>query len=114
MTRFPDLSDNAAGDFVLNVFTDQPVYEPSLRFVVELEDGSGIRQIPIELLLPTDDAAGQERRLLLSRPNDTLWRSANRTREDSVTNDQQMLAVQRLNPQAFRAGNINDLNLGLC
>ena len=104
-----DLSDNAAGDFVLNVFTDQPVYEPSLRFVVELEDGSGIRQIPIELLLPTDDAAGQERRLLLSRPNDTLWRIANRTREDSVTNDQQMLAVQRLNPQAFRASNINGL-----
>ena len=28
-----DLSDNVAGDFVLNVFTDQPVYEPSLRFV---------------------------------------------------------------------------------
>ena len=47
-----DLSNNAAGDFILKVFTDQPVYEPSLRFVVDLEDGSGLRQIPIELLLP--------------------------------------------------------------
>ena len=26
-----------------------------------------------------------------------------------MTNDQQMLAVQRLNPQAFRASNINGL-----
>lgn len=104
-----DLSNNAAGDFILKVFTDQPVYEPSLRFVVDLEDGSGLRQIPIELLLPSEDATGQERRLLLSRPNDTLWRIANRTRDDLVTNDQQMLAVQRLNPQAFRASNINGL-----
>ena len=104
-----DLSNNAAGDFMLKVFTDQPVYEPSLRFVVDLEDGSGLRQIPIELLLPSEDATGQERRLLLSRPNDTLWRIANRTRDNLVTNDQQMLAVQRLNPQAFRASNINGL-----
>ena len=106
---FLDLRDNAAGEFVLGIFSNQPVYEPSLRFVVEVEDGTGLRQIPIELLLPTDDAAGQERRLLLSRPNDTLWRIANRTKDDSVTNDQQMLAVQRLNPQAFRASNINGL-----
>ena len=106
---FLDLRDNAAGEFVLGIFSNQPVYEPSLRFVVEVEDGTGLRQIPIELLLPTDDAAGQERRLLLSRPNDTLWRIAKRTRDDSVTNDQQMLAVQRLNPQAFRARNINGL-----
>lgn len=104
-----DLRDNAAGEFVLGIFSDQPVYEPSLRFVVEVEDGSGFRQMPIELLLPTDNAVGQARRLLLSRPNDTLWRIANRTRDDSVTNDQQMLAVQRLNPSAFKAGNINGL-----
>ena len=104
-----DLRDNAVGEFVLDIFSDQPVYEPSLRFIVEVEDGAGLRQIPIELLLPTEDSAGRERRLLLSRPNDTLWRIANRTRDDSVTNDQQMLAVQRLNPQAFRASNINGL-----
>ena len=104
-----DLRDNAVGEFVLGIFSDQPVYEPSLRFVVEVEDGTGHRQIPIELLLPTDDSAGQERRLLLTRPNDTLWRIANRTRDESVTNDQQMLALQRLNPQAFRASNINGL-----
>jgi FimV-like protein len=104
-----DLRDNAAGEFVLRIFSDQPVYEPSLRFVIEVEDGSGLRQMPIELLLPTDDAVGQKRRLLLSRPNDTLWRIANRTRGDSVTNNQQMLAVQRLNPDAFQSSNINGL-----
>ena len=104
-----DLRDNAAGEFVLRIFSDQPVYEPSLRFVVEVEDGAGLRQMPIELLLPTDNAVGQARQLLLSRPNDTLWRIANRTRDDSVTNDQQMLAVQRLNPSAFKASNINGL-----
>jgi FimV-like protein len=89
-----DLRDNAAGEFVLRIFSDQPVYEPSLRFVIEVEDGSGLRQMPIELLLPTDDAVGQKRRLLLSRPNDTLWRIANR---------------KRLNPDAFQSSNINGL-----
>ena len=103
------LRDNAAGESVLRIFSDQPVYEPSLRFVVDVEDGTGLRQMPIELLLPADDADGLQRRLLLSRPNDTLWRIANRTRDDAVTNDQQMLAVQRLNPNAFKASNINGL-----
>ena len=102
-----DLRDNAVGEFVISSVTSRSTN--SLRFIVEVEDGAGLRQIPIELLLPTEDSAGRERRLLLSRPNDTLWRIANRTRDDSVTNDQQMLAVQRLNPQAFRASNINGL-----
>ena len=91
-------------------FYDQPVYEPSLRFVVDLEDGSGLRQIPIELLLPQKMPPARAP-VVVESANDTLWRIANRTRDDLVTNDQQMLAVQRLNPQAFRASNINGPNL---
>ena len=56
---FLRLEQQCCGDFILKVFTDQPVYEPSLRFVVDLEDGSGLRQIPIELLLPSEMPPGK-------------------------------------------------------
>lgn len=103
------LSQGPSGELVLTIFSNQPINEPSLRFVVEVKIGSQTQLVPIELLLPTANALGQERRMMLTRPNDTLWRIANRTRQGVVTNSQQMLAVQRLNPSAFRADNINGL-----
>lgn len=96
-------------EFIVTMGSDLPIYEPSLRLVLELYDDNGLQLLPVEVLIPTNDALGNERRLLLSRPNDTLWRIANRTREDEVSNAQQMLAVQRLNPAAFRSSNINGL-----
>lgn len=103
------LSQGLSGELVLTIASDQPIYEPSLRFVVEVRDGVRSQLIPIELLVPTANALGGGRRMLLTRPNDTLWRIANRTRQGVVTNSQQMLAVQRLNPSSFRGNNINGL-----
>ena len=45
--------------------------------------------------------------------NDTLWNIAQRTRpSDRVSVQQNMLAIQRLNPEAFLRGNINLLKAG--
>lgn len=45
--------------------------------------------------------------------NDTLWSIAMQTRPDpSITPQQMMLAIQRLNPEAFIDGNINRLKAG--
>ena len=44
--------------------------------------------------------------------DDTLWRIASRSRPEGVTVEQQMLAIARLNPQAFIGGNVNLLMAG--
>ena len=45
--------------------------------------------------------------------DDTLWKIAQRARaSDSVTVQQNMLAIQRMNPEAFIGGNINLLKAG--
>lgn len=94
---------------VLQLTTSEPLYEPSLRVVVSLSDDDETRLLPLELLLPAPDALGFDRRAVLVYPDDTLWAIADRTRDRAVTNNQQMLAVQRLNPTAFLADNINGL-----
>ena len=94
---------------VLQLTTSEPLYEPSLRVVVSLTDDDETRLLPLELLLPAPDALGFDRRAVLVYPDDTLWAIADRTRDRAVTNNQQMLAVQRLNPTAFLADNINGL-----
>lgn len=101
--------DGGVSGPTLELFTVLPVYEPSLRLVLSISESFRSRLLPIELLLPTPDALGYEQRSVLVYPNDTLWRIANRTRDASVTNDQQMLAVKRLNPEAFLRDNINGL-----
>ena len=101
--------DGGVSGPTLELFTVLPVYEPSLRLVLSISDSFSSRLLPIELLLPTPDALGFEQRSVLVYPNDTLWRIANRTRDAAVTNDQQMLAVKRLNPEAFLRNNINGL-----
>jgi len=103
------LNDDMQGGQVLQLTTNKPIYEPSLRLVVSLTTDVGKYLLPLELLLPSPDALGLERRTTLVYPNDTLWRIADRTRAASVTNSQQMLAVQRLNPTAFVRDNINGL-----
>ncbi len=44
--------------------------------------------------------------------NDTLWRIATRSRAQGVSVEQQMLAIVRLNPDAFIGGNVNLLKAG--
>ena len=100
---------NSAENYLLDISTAGPLNEPSLRFVVAFTGGNETSLMPIEVLIPVLDAAGIQRPTLLSRPNETLWRIANRTRDDDITNAQQMLAVQQLNPESFRANNINGL-----
>ena len=50
---------------------------------------------------------------LMTTRDDTLWKIASRTLpSDRVSVNQQMLAIQRKNPQAFMRGNINLLKAG--
>ena len=100
---------NSAENYLLDISSVAPLYEPSLRFVVAFQGDGETSLMPIEVLIPVLDASGIERPTLLSRPNETLWRIANRTRDDDVTNAQQMLAVLQLNPNSFLASNINGL-----
>ena len=104
-----DLRMNSAENYLLDISSVGPLNEPSLRFVVAFKGGGETSLMPIEVLIPVLDAAGIQRPTLLSRPNETLWRIANRTKDDDITNAQQMLAVQQLNPESFRANNINGL-----
>ncbi len=48
----------------------------------------------------------------LVRRNDTLWRIASRVRPDGTSVQQTMLEIQRLNPDAFIGGNINQIKAG--
>jgi FimV-like protein len=103
------LGTDALRGQVLQLTTSEPLYEPSLRVVISLSGDDGARLLPLELLLPSPDVLGVDRRTVLVYPDDTLWRIANRTRDAAITNNQQMLAVQRLNPAAFVRNNINGL-----
>ena len=49
---------------------------------------------------------------ILTTRDDTLWKIANRTRAERVDVNQQMLAIQDLNPRAFLRNNINLLKAG--
>ena len=108
------LGTDALRGQVLQLTTSEPLYEPSLRVVISLSGDDGARLLPLELLLPSPDVLGVDRRTVLVYPDDTLWRIANRTRDAAITNNQQMLAVQRLNPAAFVRNNINGLKECRC
>ncbi len=103
------VTTNGSGAQVLQLNTDSPMYEPSVRMLVELTGPRSTRILPLELLLPVAGDPGRSQRQILVYPNDTLWRVANRTREAEVSNNQQMLAMQRLNADAFLFDNINGL-----
>ncbi len=62
----------------------------------------------------TFDRAGAiaEASQLFTTQDDTLWKIANRTRRGQVNVNQQMLAIQDLNPRAFIRNNINLLKAG--
>ena len=60
-----------------------------------------------------EDTVARDIEFEVTEPGDTLWKIASRVRPDtSVSMQQTMLALQRMNPEAFLHGNINLLQSG--
>ena len=123
---------NAAGDRVIQVSSTEPLTEPYMDFLVELEWPSGrmMRQYTLLLDLPdysgkaapaavkqTTAAAsnspsqftGPEHRVVVG---DTLWNVAKRLRPQGMTILQTMDALYSQNPKAFVNGNANNMKKG--
>ena len=126
---------DAAGDRVIQVSSTEPVTEPYMAFLVELEWPSGrmMREYTLLLDLPdysgraapaavqqsTADAVtspgsdsqftGPEHRVVVG---DTLWNVAKRLRPQGMTILQTMDALYSQNPKAFVNGNANNMKKG--
>ena len=128
----------AAGGSVIRVTSRQPVREPYLNLLLEVTWPNGRQLREFNLLLdppsyssviapavastprPQAQAASPQAPSVSSsgpqpggqyqtRDNDRLWDIARAIRGPQATPQQAMLAIQRLNPQAFDGGNINRL-----
>jgi len=88
--------------------------------VAQPDEQTPANNVSSEPATPTPDAAGTPDPELLANAStltvnagDTLWELALRARPDSSVSVQQtMLALQRLNPEAFIGGNINQVQRG--
>lgn len=127
-----------AGGSVIRVTSRQPVREPYLNLLLEVTWPNGRQLREFNLLLdppsyssviapavastprPQAQAAPPQAPSVSSsgpqpggqyqtRDNDRLWDIARAIRGPQATPQQAMLAIQRLNPQAFDGGNINRL-----
>ncbi len=127
-----------AGGSVIRVTSRQPVREPYLNLLLEVTWPNGRQLREFNLLLdppsyssviapavastprPQAQAASPQAPSVSSsgpqpggqyqtRDNDRLWDIARAIRGPQATPQQAMLAIQRLNPQAFDGGNINRL-----
>lgn len=133
-----DVQPSADGSLVIQLSTSQPVREPFLNFLVEVNWPGGrlLKEYTLLLDPPLFDtqAADQSRtvepaatgpstttavtpapanRQYRVQPNDTLWEIALRVDAgDSYLPQQVMLAIQDLNPDAFLNGNINRVKAG--
>ena len=125
-----DVVDAPLGGARLNIRSSRPIVEPTLQLVVRFVDAADIQLRRFTLAIPApltsnytadlqdfaptvaeEDDAG--RRTRLTQEKDTLWSVAKDSREStSVTVQQQMLAIVRLNPDAFIAENVNGLKSG--
>ena len=125
-----DVVDAPLGGARLNIRSSRPIVEPTLQLVVRFVDAADIQLRRFTLAIPApltsnytadlqdfaptvaeQDDAG--RRTRLTQEKDTLWSVAKDSREStSVTVQQQMLAIVRLNPDAFIAENVNGLKSG--
>ena len=125
-----DIVDAPLGGARLNIRSSRPIVEPTLQLVVRFVDAAGTQLRRFTLAIPAplafrytadlqefaptlaeQDDAG--RRTRLTQQKDTLWSVAKDSREStSVTVQQQMLAIVRLNPDAFIAENVNGLKSG--
>lgn len=105
------------------VSSSQTISEPYLNFIVEIRWPKGrlLKEFTVLLDPPTfSDAQAHTRSTsapvageILTTRYDTLWKIAQRTLPaERVTVNQQMLALQQLNPNAFIRNNINLLKAG--
>ena len=105
------------GSGVIRLTSRDPVVEPYLNFLIETRwpDGRLLREYTVLVDLPNYDqsvaTASSDKQYRVSA-NDNLWRIALKSRpSEAVSVQQTMLAIQRLNPQAFE-DNINHLKKG--
>ncbi|WP_249672761.1 FimV/HubP family polar landmark protein [Pseudomonas abieticivorans] len=122
---------NAGGKSIIRVTSSQPLTEPLVKFLVQVQYPSGRLMRDYSVLLdpskfspqaaqaakggatpavtaPNAAAAGQ----FTTSKRDTLWEIAQKNQQQGATVQQTMLAIQALNPDAFIDGNINLLKVG--
>ncbi len=122
-----------SGQAHIKVFSDEPIAEPFLNFLVEVNwpRGHVLREYTVLLDPPLYGSefsrqsnpipgaslgagpvafSGDEYRV---QAGDTLWAIAQQVRPDPrISAPRMMLALLQANPQAFNNGNINDLRAG--
>ena len=122
--------DAPLGGARLDIRSSRPIVEPRLQLVVRFVDAEEVQLRQLSLAIPAplssayaedlqemtpsfDQPSDSERRTRLTQEKDTLWSVAKDSRESrTVTVQQQMLAIVRLNPDAFIAENVNGLKKG--
>lgn len=138
LLRFAVVAQDGQRDYV-RVWTDQPITEPTLTFLVEADwpRGRTVRGYRLHLAAAggaADAAATEAEREPEAggsgsapavppassgagygpvRPAETLWSIAKRVRPDaSISVQRMMLALLEANPEAFAIRNVNALNAG--
>ena len=104
----PTFTAAAAPSVTAPAAASEPAAQPRRADRVRLSDA---RPAPSRAAQrqPSQDSGGA----LMTSTDDTLWKIAQRTLpSDRVSVNQQMVAIQRLNPQAFIRNNINLLKAG--
>lgn len=101
------------GSVQLDISSNGPLREPKLNVLLRITRPDGDLLQGLTLSVPFTEAALVADKTVLTTSKDNLWQLAKRTRDGSrVSISQQMLAIQRLNPNAFSEGNINGLKSG--
>lgn len=101
------------GSVQLDISSNGPLREPKLNVLLRITWPDGDLLQGLTLSVPFTEAALVADKTVLTTSKDNLWQLAKRTRDGSrVSISQQMLAIQRLNPNAFSEGNINGLKSG--
>ena len=101
------------GSVQLEISSKGPLREPKLNVLLRISGPEGDLLQGLTLSVPYTAAALVADKTVLTTSKDNLWQLAKRTRDGSrVSIAQQMLAIQRLNPNAFSEGNINGLKSG--
>ena len=101
------------GSVQLDISSNGPLREPKLNVLLRITWPDGDLLQGLTFSVPFTEAALVANKTVLTTSKDNLWQLAKRTRDGSrVSISQQMLAIQRLNPNAFSEGNINGLKSG--
>jgi FimV-like protein len=107
------VKERTNGSVQLDISSNGPLREPKLNVLLRITWPDGDLLQGLTLSVPFTEAALVADKTVLTTSKDNLWQLAKRTRDGSrVSISQQMLAIQRLNPNAFSEGNINGLKSG--